>query len=80
MDHHEGDPWLVALLQLGARLTHLTQLVLKHLEGVGQVGKVLHTKYTTHSKKAETFTSGGREMEGGRQRERKEVRVEVLQY
>ena len=46
LDHHEGDPWLVAVLQLGARLTHLTQLVLKHLEGVGQVGGVLHTEYT----------------------------------
>ena len=46
MDHHEGDPWLVAVLQLGARLTHLTQLVLKHLEGVGWVVEVLHTEYT----------------------------------
>ena len=31
LDHHEGDARLVAILQFGARLTHLTQLVLKHL-------------------------------------------------
>ena len=33
LDHHEGDTRLVAILQFGACLTHLTQLVLKHLGG-----------------------------------------------
>ena len=37
LDHHEGDARLVAILQFGARLTYLTQLVLKHL-GEGEEG------------------------------------------
>ena len=41
LNHHEGDARLVAILQFGTRLTHLTQLVLKHLgegeeEGEGE--------------------------------------------
>ena len=35
LHHHEGDPRLVAILQFGADLTHLTQLVLQHLGGWG---------------------------------------------
>ena len=39
LDHHEGDAWLVAILQFGACLTHLTQLVLKHLGGGRRRGR-----------------------------------------
>ena len=47
LDHHEGDPWLVAVLQLGARLPHLTQLVLQHLGAGWGVGYYMQCAHDT---------------------------------